>query len=129
MNIPLSPQKASLLYNGAYGQQGQQASPSDPYGLGFPKAIESEIDLVDVLHHLSKLLSLHQPDVNRSGLDMIERKEREKRYGESSRTFRLSPFNCRLALHKRTKKKDSQNQKWYCRGIASFYIVNRFLMS
>ena len=60
MNIPLSSQEPSLLYSGANGQQGQQASPSDPYGLGFPKAIESEIDLVDVLHHLSKLLSLHQ---------------------------------------------------------------------
>ena len=91
MNIPLSPQEASLLYSGAYGQQGQQASPSDPYGLGFPKAIESEIELVDMLHHLSKLLNVHQPDVSRSGPDMIERKEREKRYRDSSKTFRLSP--------------------------------------
>ena len=64
MNIPLSSQEPSLLYSGANGQQGQQASPSDPYGLGFPKAIESEIDLVDVLHHLSKLLSLYQSDVS-----------------------------------------------------------------
>ena len=78
MNIPLSSQEPSLLYSGANGQQGQQASPFDPYRLGFPKAIESEIDLVDVLHHLSKLLSLHQPDVSRFGPDMIERK-REKR--------------------------------------------------
>ena len=126
MNIPLSPQKASLLYSGTNGQQGQQASPSDSYMLGFPKAIESEIDLVDVLYYLSKLLSLHQSDVSRSGLDMIERKEIR------SKTFRLSPFNChilfsqmhRLALHKWTKR-DSRNQKWHCRGIASFYIVNR----
>ena len=59
MNIPLSPQEASLLYSGAYGQQGQQASPSDPYGLGFPKAIESEIDLVDVLHHCPKMHTSH----------------------------------------------------------------------
>ena len=64
MNIPLSPQEASLLYSGANEQQGQQASPSDLYRLGFPKAIKSEIDLVDVLYHLSKLLSLHQPDVS-----------------------------------------------------------------
>ena len=60
MNIPLSLQEASLLYSGANGQQGQQASPFNLYGLGFPKVIESEIDLVNVLHHLSKLLSLHQ---------------------------------------------------------------------
>ena len=90
MNIPLSSQEPSLLYNGANGQQGQQASPFDPYRLGFPKAIESEIDLVDVLHHLSKLLSLHQSDVSRFGPDMIERKKRE----EIQREFQNpSPFS------------------------------------
>ena len=39
MNIPLSLQEASLLYSGANGQQGQQPSPFNLYGLGFPKAI------------------------------------------------------------------------------------------
>ena len=109
MNIPLSSQEPSLLYSGA---NGQQASPFDPYGLGFPKAIESEIDLIDVLHHLSKLLSLHQLDVSQSGPDMIERKEIERE--EICREFQnflplplivivLFSQTHRLALNKWTK--------------------------
>ena len=112
MNIPLIPQEASLLYIGANGQQRQQASPSDSYGLGFPKAIESEIDLVNVLHHLSKLLSLYQSDVSWFGPDMIERKERERRDIERvSEPFASLPLIFivlfsqmhHLALNKRTK--------------------------
>lgn len=60
IHVPLSPQKPSLLHGTADRQQRQQARPPDPNGLTLPEPIQSEIDLVHVLHHLPELLGLHQ---------------------------------------------------------------------
>lgn len=48
------------MRGGANCQERHQAGPSDPQRLTLPKPIEGEIDLVDVLHHLSELLRFHQ---------------------------------------------------------------------
>ena len=131
MNIPLSLQEASLLYSGA---NGQQASPFDPYELEFPKAIESEIDLVDVLHHLSKLLSLHQPDVSQSGPDMIERRERERRDMERVPELFASPFNCYCFIQPNTSfspqqmNKNLTKQKLLYRAFAFFLFFLIFFL-
>jgi len=46
--------------SGANCQERHQACPSYPKRLTLAEPVESEIDLVNVLHHLSELLRLHQ---------------------------------------------------------------------
>jgi len=54
--------------SGANCQQRNQTRPSDPQRLSLAEAIEGEIDLVDVLHHLTELLRLHERGRRRNPL-------------------------------------------------------------
>ena len=58
--LPLSAENAAVLLGGANGQQREQACLSDPNRLASAEAIDGEIDLVHVLHHLPEFLRLHQ---------------------------------------------------------------------
>lgn len=60
MDLPLCPKKPPLLGGPTYGEQGKQTGPPYPRRLPLPQPVESKIDLVDVFHHLAKLLRLHQ---------------------------------------------------------------------
>jgi len=68
IDTPLSPEKPPLVRSGANCQERNQTRPSDPQRLALAEAIESEIHLVDVLHHLTELLRFHERGRRRNPL-------------------------------------------------------------